>query len=335
VGYPIVLKKILGRTLDRIWHARLVAETVRRLENKYNFDVIEAPEASLDADAIARDQRFRSRLLVSCHGGNRQGQSVSGPLSVLHSLDWYWSYRRELRILNRASVVVVPSEATRRVLLEQDVKAGCIEQVLHGIDVKKFVPSSPSKGNRPLNVCFVGRLQQSKGVDFIWRLAEELTQGDNVQFHLMGALHPGIRRQTINNLQRHRGIVHYHPPVPHTAMPEFYRSMDVMLLPSRFENFGLAYVEAMASGLLVFAGRGGSGSEIVRDGVTGFLVDPDGPVTTVRDMLRQCSLDRQSFDKIRAAARDEAVRRFSQDRFVREKLRTYGIILQSTIKCAQ
>ena len=39
---------------------------------------------------------------------------------------------------------------------------------------------------------------------------------------------------------------------------------------SKFENFGLAYAEAIATGLLVLAGVGGSAPEVVQDGITGF-----------------------------------------------------------------
>lgn len=327
VGVPIRRKRLVGRTLDRIWHARAVARKVRELDAEFRFDVIEAPEASLDADALARDRHFAARLVICCHGSNQQGQSVGGPLSLLHRLDWGWSYQRERRVLERAKSVVAASEATMAVLLGQGVDAQRIEMVPLGIDTDRFRPATEAKHGGPVDVCFVGRLQQSKGIDFLWRVVESLSPEDGVRFHLKGSIHPGIRQDAIRRLERHSTMVQYHPPGAAADMPAFYRAMDALLLPSRFENFGLTYAEAMASGLLVLAGRHGGGPEVVRDGQTGFLVDPDGPVSAVVATLKALAEDRRAFDQIRIAAREEVVRRFSVERFAQEKLRTYHALL--------
>jgi glycosyltransferase involved in cell wall biosynthesis len=328
VGVPIRRKRFVGRTLDRIWHARAVAQKVRELDEEYGFDLIEAPEASLDADALARDSHFSPRLVICCHGSNQQGQSVGGPLSVLHRLDWRWSYRRERRVLERAQSVVAASQATMAVLLGQGVDAQRIDMVPLGIDTDRFRPATKAKDAGPVDVCFVGRLQQSKGIDFLWRVVESLSPEDGVRFHLKGSIHPGIRQDTIRRLEIHSTLVQYHPPGAAADMPAFYRAMDALLLPSRFENFGLTYAEAMSSGLLVLAGRHGGGPEVVRDGQTGFLVDPDGPVSSVVATLKALAEDRHAFDEIRVAARKEVVRRFSVEHFAQEKLRTYHALVR-------
>ena len=106
-------------------------------------------------------------------------------------------------------------------------------------------------------------------------------------------------------------------------MPDFYNSLDVLLQPSRFENFGLAYAEAMAAGLLVFAGVGGSAPEVVQDGETGFLVDPDGPVDSVVEKLRTMAAGHRTFANIRVAARRDVEQRFSNDVCIESKLALY------------
>jgi glycosyltransferase involved in cell wall biosynthesis len=107
-------------------------------------------------------------------------------------------------------------------------------------------------------------------------------------------------------------------------MPAFYRQIDVLLQPSRFENFGLAYAEAMASGVLVLAGRSGGGSEIVTDGVTGFLLDPDGPVDRAADILERAASQPEKYADVTAAGRDEIVRRFALEQCAARKLELYA-----------
>jgi sucrose synthase len=70
---------------------------------------------------------------------------------------------------------------------------------------------------------------------------------------------------------------------------EIYRSVadrrGAFVQPALFEGFGLTVVEAMSSGLPVFATRFGGPLEIVEDGVSGFHIDPDHGDEASRRML--------------------------------------------------
>ncbi len=67
-----------------------------------------------------------------------------------------------------------------------------------------------------------------------------------------------------------------------------YGSADLFVLPSQTETLGLVLLEAMAAGCAVVACRAGGVPDAVKDGVTGFLFDPDKPesfAATVKDAL--------------------------------------------------
>ncbi len=330
VGFPLWRKRIVGRTLDRILQARSVASKVRQLDDQEAFDVVEAPEAGIDAELLAKDPRFVERLLVSCHGSNRRGQSVAGPLTLLHSLDWSWSLRREKALLSRVRTIVANSEATRREVYSHGLQIGEVEVVYLGIDPDRFFPGE-SRDRESLHVGFVGRLQEAKGIDFVWRVMQRMGSDSRVRFHLRGTIHPASRAETIRRLNEFSDIVQYHPPGLRHEMPDFFRSLDVLLLPSRFESFGLVYVEAMATELLVFAGKGGAGPEVVSDGETGFLVDPDGSVDVVVDRLLSLASDRSLFREMRVQAREAVLERFTVQRSVLGKLAVYQRIAQDRL----
>ncbi len=323
VGTPITRKRFVGRTVDRILHARTVASTVRLLDAQERFDVIETTEAGLEGEVLTRDDAVAARMMIQCNGSNAFGQAAGGLLSPLHRLDWAWSYAREQRTLAEVPRIIVTSEATREVIRSQGVQPDKVRLVYQGIDTSWFAPPSQRTPAARLSVGFVGRLEPRKGIDFIWRVVEALGTDSDVEFHLKGALHPAARTAVQARLARHAAMVTHHPPSGHEEMPEFYRTLDVLLQPSRFENFGLAYAEAMATGLLVIAGKGGSACEIVRDGETGWLVDPDGPVDHVSTILRRFAADRTAFDVIRSAARADVERRFSLRACVDAKLALY------------
>jgi glycosyltransferase involved in cell wall biosynthesis len=75
----------------------------------------------------------------------------------------------------------------------------------------------------------------------------------------------------------------------YTRIHEFYRRASVLVMPSVLaEPFGLALAEAMASGVPVIAARGGGVTNMIEDGVTGVLVEPndvDALARAIREML--------------------------------------------------
>lgn len=85
---------------------------------------------------------------------------------------------------------------------------------------------------------------------------------------------------------------------------------DLVLLPSDYESFGLAALEAMACGVPVVASRSGGLVELIEDGVTGFLADV-GDVRTMADRGLEAFNDPDVARRIGAQARETVVQRFN------------------------
>jgi glycosyltransferase involved in cell wall biosynthesis len=93
--------------------------------------------------------------------------------------------------------------------------------------------------------------------------------------------------------------------VEHTAVPGVLASLDVLVLPSAYEEMGSVLTEAMASGLPVVASDVGGIPEVVRDGVTGLLVPP-GDVGALAAALDRLAADPELRARLSAGARDRA-----------------------------
>jgi phosphatidylinositol alpha-1,6-mannosyltransferase len=112
------------------------------------------------------------------------------------------------------------------------------------------------------------------------------------------------------------------PDVTEEELPGLYGAADIYLGVSRrdgrsVEGFGIALAEASAAGLPVIAGRSGGIPELVRDGETGLLVDPErtGPlVQAIERLLDNPQLARRLAD----AGRAEVERYYNWDRVVGE-----------------
>lgn len=74
--------------------------------------------------------------------------------------------------------------------------------------------------------------------------------------------------------------------IPRRELEDRYRRAAIFCLPSRQEGFGIVFLEAMACGTPIVAGRRAAVPETVIDGETGLLVDPDDPAALAEALAK-------------------------------------------------
>lgn len=97
--------------------------------------------------------------------------------------------------------------------------------------------------------------------------------------------------------------VRLHDSVSDDDLRELLASSHVLAVPSTYEGYGIVYVEGMGYGLPCVATSRGGASEFVRDGVNGFLVDPDDH-QLMTQRLELLATDRHRLETMGLAARD-------------------------------
>jgi len=162
----------------------------------------------------------------------------------------------------------------------------------------------------------VSRLDEAKGIRyFLQAVPEVLIRNSEVSFLIVG---DGSQRRELERLARDLGIesrvifAGYRPDVV-----KMLAIMDVFVLPSLYERFPNAVLEAMAIAKPVVATRVGGTPEAVEDGVTGLLVPPRDPKALAEAIIALLQ-DRERAEAMGRAGRERVERYFSAERMVQE-----------------
>jgi phosphatidyl-myo-inositol dimannoside synthase len=104
----------------------------------------------------------------------------------------------------------------------------------------------------------------------------------------------GAERKVFQELAHRMGLadkIFLPGSVSNELLPAYYGSCDVFVLPSVKEGFGIVFLEAMSHGKPCIGARAGGVPEVIRDGVTGVLVDPSRLATDIPEAILRLLTD--------------------------------------------
>jgi glycosyltransferase involved in cell wall biosynthesis len=170
----------------------------------------------------------------------------------------------ESRVFHQATLFTPWSTWAAEGLRNAGVDAERIVVRPPGVDLDLWRPAMRASGERPLRLLFVGGDFERKGGDL---LLEVLRAGE---IPLETTL---VTHGEVGDLPAGARMLRAGPNSP--ELRQAYEWADIFVMPTRADCFGIATIEAMATGLPVIAGNVGGASDIVEDGVTGWLIEAD------------------------------------------------------------
>ena len=201
----------------------------------------------------------------------------------------------ERRFLRSVDAAIYPSDDTRLDASRLGCRAPGIVAPPGG---DRFEPVSagawnPTEtANGPLDVCFLGSVVERKGLDV---LVEGLAR-TNVDWRLTAVGDPTVEPGYVDDIRRRAaaldvaGRVDLAGRLPDDAVARHLEAADVIAVPSRYEPFGIAYLEGMAHGCVPVASARGGADEFVTHDENGFVVEPT-PASVVRVLDRLAGRD--------------------------------------------
>lgn len=196
----------------------------------------------------------------------------------------------EQRIVDQAERLIANTQAEARELQNlYRADPERVDVIAPGVDLSVFQPAFRAAsrqrltiGDDAFHVLFAGRIQRHKGPQVLLKAAAELKRRRPqlpLQITIVGAA-SGSEALELEPLVTDLGlddVVTLHAPVEPVSLAHWYRSSDVVAMPSFSESFGLVALEAQACGTPVVATDVGGLGKAVCDGRTGLLVGGHSP----------------------------------------------------------
>lgn len=248
---------------------------------------------------------------------------------VIHLHDSYFkeihkTYSQKIdNIMSYCERVITVSEFQKRNIVEiynNYEKKICT--IYNGVDINNFNGTHYERKEKD-KLIFVGNLIDVKGVDILIHALNLLKDDISISCDIYG---DGKNKEKYQDMVDKLDIgkwVKFKGWIDHDILPKLFQKYSFLVLPSRYETFGIVLIEAMACGIPVIATRVGAVSEIVSSEDVGILVEPDSP-----ELLAEGIKNAINKDWNRELISNYA-KKFSIEKTAREIEKVYDEILKS------
>lgn len=151
-----------------------------------------------------------------------------------------------------------------------------------GVDIQQFRPLKKNNifNKKDIIIGTTKSLEKVYGIDYLIEAFSILNRRyDNYQLKLL-IVGDGSEKGNLQNLVASKGLqdnVIFIPKVSPDKMPQICNMIDIFVVLSNSESFGVSILEASACGIPIVATKIGGIPEVVKDGITGFLIPPADP----------------------------------------------------------
>ncbi len=314
----------------------LMIEQGSQILERFSFDLIHAHDWLVGRAALELKRRYGLPVITTVHATETgRGNGIHNTYQkTIHNIE-------ELLIRNSDRVICCSRFMVEHIQENFGIASEKVNLIPNAVDMTQFNRTPESSGaslktadrengsDRKL-VLYVGRMVREKGVHILIDAFEKL-QKERVNADLVivgeGPVKDSLMRETQKRgLDRH---VHFTGLVDQASLVKLYSSSHVFVLPSLYEPFGIAALEAMASGVPVVVSDSGGLAEIVENGVNGIKVpaeDPSSLSTALRTLLEDSSLA----DRLRKNAYSSLLERYNWDLVAEKTLEAYQQALTET-----
>ncbi|MEX2514717.1 MAG: glycosyltransferase [Candidatus Paceibacterota bacterium] len=250
-------------------------------------------------------------------------------ISTIHNMEFGGSIRE--RLLRWTRSLVDKNIAVSKMVADNAVKKGIVSKdkvqvIYNGIDLEKFPDKNKKEMRERLNIpqemevfVSVGSLTQQKGYQYLIQAVDSIEA--QALFIILGE---GAEREKLEiQIKEHglQGIVILKGNVDNVN--EYLQAADYFVMPSLWEGFSVALLEAAWAGKIIIATDVGGNGEIIKDAETGFLIPSKDSKSLTKKINNVLSLPAEEKNHISQQAQKAVKEKFSINNMVEKHERVY------------
>jgi len=196
--------------------------------------------------------------------------------------------------------------------------------VPNGIDIKNFTFNEKPKEF----LLFSGRIKPEKGTDTAIQVAKKVNKPLNIIGQKFYSHERDIKFWNAAIQPYLSDKIKYSGFIPYKKVKKYYQNAKALLFPNRWkEAFGLVLIEAMACGTPVIATNRGAVPEVVKNGVTGYIVKNEKEM--IKAVKKIYAMPDDEYTKMRYACRQHVEKNFTIEKMVDNYEKVYRTIVKN------
>ena len=290
------------------------------------IDLVEAP----DWTGITAFMNLNAPLIIRFHGSDAYFCHLEKRRQKIKNFIF------EKSGIKNAVAYIAPSDFTSKIT--QDIfriKNKTIVKIPSGLSLNKFHNSTPNNFEKGL-ILYMGTIIRKKGVLELAPIFEKvLSKCPEAMLIIVGA--DSYDRKTkckstwllVQNALNVSTIAHvkYLGKVPYHQVQDYIQKANVCVFPTFAETQGMVTIEAMAMKKAVVNSNIGWASEVIDDGVSGFLVDPKAHDAFADKIIKIIQNDKLN-ESLRDSAREKVEAAFDIDKLVKKNIEFYCSVIK-------
>jgi glycosyltransferase involved in cell wall biosynthesis len=297
----------------------IIARALERIARAIAAEVIHAQTEGLAPVAAQVAHKLRLPLVLTLHGINVHPRYLRSRYQL----------RRLRPALASADRIILVGEPLREFFKSYVGSDRNFAVVPNGIDVPCLEQQRPSPADGPRRLVSVANLHEGKGIDLTLRALARLV-GEGIGDWAYRIVGDGRERAPLRELAAELGLagrVTFVGPVRHAEIFDHLVGNEIFVLPSYREAFGIAYLEAMAAGLLAIGVMDQGPARFIRNGENGLLVPPrdvEALTQVLRDVLTG---DRQHWREMADKGRETVRNAYTWDHHAKKLIGLYEQVI--------
>lgn len=321
--FPIKIKKShyfsiprhYFRVVSNFFYSFFITPRIKKLNQLHQFDIIHAHGEIAGLAAVSASRKLKIPVVVTIHGIDMCPRMSKGLAKKMFS-----------QVFNQANRIVYVGEPLRKhfhSMISNDAHCRIIHNGFRLPTVRQARPLF-IKNEQKICIISVSNLHEGKGIDLTLKALGILRKEGISNWHYM-IVGNGDQRTYLENLVVQFDLekqVVFMGDCSHEKVYAHLQKADIFCLPSYREAFGIAWLEAMANGLLTIAVKGQGPQTFIEHGKTGLLCDPEN-VASLVEMLRLSMMDQKEMQKIAHAGQQHVLENFTWKKHAEKLLKTY------------